>query len=414
MPLDNMGPTEEESGSVTLERCHNIEDLRRLARRKLPAPMFHYIDGGADDEWTLRRNTSAFGDYALVPDVLRDVGEIDLGTSVLGTRLAMPLMLSPTGMSRLFHHHKEPGAARAAARAGTIYSLSTMATTSLEDIAAATPGPKMFQIYIFKDRGLTRELVARCKAANYQALCLTVDTALAGNRERDRVTGMTMPPKLTLRSLASFFASPAWSLNYLRDPDFRLANVTHRVDALAGGAMGVIEYVNSQFDRTVTWEDAAWLAAEWGGPFVIKGLSSVGDARRAAEIGATALMISNHGGRQLDGSLAALDGLAPIRDALGNALELIVDGGVRRGTHVLKALALGASACSIGRPYLYGLAAAGEAGVSHALDLLRSELQRSLALLGCRSLADIRPDHIRRMPALSVDGAADAIYRNGL
>lgn len=382
---------------MTLQRCYNIEDLRRLAQRRLPAPMFHYIDGGADDEWTLRRNTSAFDDYALVPDVLRDVGQVDLGTTLFGAKLSMPLLLSPTGMSRLFHHHKELGAARAADRAGTLYSLSTMATTSLEDIAAATAGPKMFQVYIFKDRGLTRDLVARCKAAKYQALCLTVDTALAGNRERDRVTGMTMPPRLTLRSLLSFFASPSWSLNYLRDPDFSLANVVQRVDALAGGAMGVIEYVNSQFDRTVTWDDAAWLAREWGGPFVIKGLSSVGDARRAKEIGATALMISNHGGRQLDASLAAIDCLPPIRDALGNALELIVDGGVRRGTHVLKALALGANACSIGRPYLYGLAAGGETGVSHALELLRAELERDLALLGCRSALDLRPDHIQHL-----------------
>ncbi|HEY1077549.1 MAG TPA: alpha-hydroxy acid oxidase [Fontimonas sp.] len=395
-------------GKTALERCHNIDDLRRLARRRLPAPMFHYLDGGADDEWTMARNAAAFDEHALVPDVLRDVSRVDAGTSLLGSRISMPIMLSPTGMSRLFHHDKELGAARAAERAGTLYSLSTMATTSLEDIAAATAGPKMFQVYIFKDRGLTRELVGRCKAAKYQALCLTVDTPVAGNRERDRVTGMTMPPRLSARSLLSFFASPAWSLNYLRDPDFRLANVVHRVDALSGGAMGVIEYVNSQFDRSVSWEDAAWLVREWNGPFVIKGLSSVGDARRAREIGATALMISNHGGRQLDASVAAIDCLPPIRDALGDALELIVDGGIRRGTQVLKALALGATACSIGRPYLYGLAAGGEAGVAHALDLLRSELLRDLTLLGCTSVADIRADHVRRIAGLRAEALASA------
>jgi L-lactate dehydrogenase (cytochrome) len=392
---------------MSLERCFNIADLRRLARRRLPAPMFHYIDGGADDEWTMRRNSAVFDRYALVPRVLRDIREIDLATRVLGTQLDLPFFLGPTGMSRLFHHDKELGVARAAHAAGTLYSLSTMATTSLEDVAAASAGAKMFQVYIFKDRGLTRELVARCKAANYQALCLTVDTPLAGNRERDLVTGMTMPPRLSLRSLLSFAASPSWSLNFLRDPDFRLANVMHRVDALANGPLGLIEYVNGQFDRSITWEDAAWLAREWDGPFVIKGLVNVDDARRAADIGATALMLSNHGGRQLDGSLAPLDALAPIRDALGDAVELIVDGGIRRGTHVLKALALGASACSIGRPYLYGLAAGGQAGVARAIDLLRDELLTDLALLGCTRVAELGAHHVQRVDALRDEFIAD-------
>mgnify|MGYP001580265793 CR=1 FL=1 len=377
--------------------------------------MFHYLEGGSDDEWTLLHNTAAFDALGFVPEVLRDVSRIDLGTSILGSRLSMPLMLSPTGMSRLFHHGKEFAAARAAARAGTMYSLSTMATSGLEEIAAAAAGPKMFQIYIFKDRGLTRELVQRCKAANYQALCLTVDTPVAGNRERDRVSGMTLPPRLSMKSLLSFGASPSWVFNFLRDSDFRLANVMHRVDALAGGAMGVIEYVNSQFDRSVTWEDAAWLAAEWNGPFVIKGISSVGDARRAVSIGASALMISNHGGRQLDGCIPAIECLPPIRDALGSTPELILDGGVRRGTHVLKALALGANACSIGRPYLYGLAAGGEAGVSRALELLRNELELSMALLGCTRLSDIRPDHLRPVGALpAVHGRDRAVDADGL
>lgn len=392
---------------MSLQRCNNIADLRRVAKRRLPSPMFHYLDGGSDDEWTLQRNVSGFDAHALVPDVLRDVSRIDLRTSLLGTQLSMPLILSPTGMSRLFHHHKEFGVARAAARAGTMYSLSTMATSRLEDVATASPGPKMFQVYIFKDRGLTRELIQRCKAAKYDALCLTVDTAVAGNRERDRVTGMTLPPRLSLKSLLSFFTSPAWVFNFLRDPDFRLANVMHRVDALAGGAMGVIDYVNSQFDRSVTWDDAAWLASEWNGPFVIKGLSSVADARRAVSIGATALMISNHGGRQLDGSGSAIESLPPIRAALGEGPELIVDGGVRRGTHVLKALALGANACSIGRPYLYGLAAGGEAGVDRSLQLLRNELETGLALLGCARLSDIRADHLRPVGAAALPSSPD-------
>ncbi|HZP13631.1 MAG TPA: alpha-hydroxy acid oxidase [Nevskiaceae bacterium] len=383
---------------MSLARCYNIDDLRKLARRKLPSPMFNYIDGGADDEWTLRRNTAAFDDYELLPRYLNDISTLDLSTRVLGCELALPFFLAPTGMSRLFHHHKEIGAAKAAGRAGTLYSLSTLATTSLEDVAAATRGPKMFQVYIFKDRELTRELVARCKQAGYQALCLTVDTPIAGNRERDHRYGMAMPPQVfKLNTFLSYATSFEWLLNFALQPRFTLANVAHRVDALSGGAMGVIEYIGTQFDRTVSWKDAEWLAREWGGPFVIKGMSTPEDAKQAVSIGATAAMLSNHGGRQLDGVPAPIDTLAPIRDAIGDRLELIVDGGIRRGTHILKALALGANACSIGRPYLYGLAAGGEAGVDRAIALLREEVARDLALLGCRSVSELRSDHVRAL-----------------
>lgn len=380
---------------MSLDRCFNLCDLRRAAKRRLPAPLFHYIDGGSDDEWTLRRNTEAFDDYVLRPAVLTDVANIDLQTSVLGHTLDLPIFLAPTGMSKLFHHESELGAARAAAKFGTLYSLSAMGTTRIEDVAAATTGPKMFQIYIFKDRGLTREFVERCKVAKYGALCLTVDTPLAGNRERDRRTGMVMPPRLTLKSLASFAASPAWAWHFLRDPDFSIANVTHRVDALGKG-IGLIDYINQQFDRSLGWKDVEWLRQEWDGPLVVKGVSTPEDARMAREAGASALMISNHGGRQLDGSAAPIDCLPPIRDAVGRDVQLIVDGGVRRGTHVLKALALGADACSIGRGYLYGLAAGGQAGVERALELLRDELLRDMALLGCTRIADVGPSKIER------------------
>ena len=378
-----------------LNRCHDISDLRDVARRRLPSPIFHYLDGGADDEWTLRRNTSAFDDYELMPNYLVDISRVDLGTTLFGRQIEMPLFCAPTGMSRLFHHEAEPAVARTAASFGTFYTLSTLATTSLERIAEVCRGPKMFQIYILKDRGLTREFVERCKAAQYDALCLTVDAAVAGNRERDKRTGMTMSPRFTLRSLASFAAHPRWWLRALTHPDFRLANLVHHAGA-ADSSKSVIEYVNEQFDRTVTWDDVEWLVDQWRGPFVIKGLQSVHDARRAAQVGATAIMISNHGGRQLDGAPAPVDCVAPVRDAIGNALELVVDGGVRRGTHVLKALALGANACSIGRAYLYGLAAGGERGVAHALGLLRAEVERGLALLGCASLKALRPEHISR------------------
>lgn len=379
---------------VSLKSCNNIGDLRRRAAKKLPAPMFHYIDGGADDEWTLHRNTKAFDDYQLLPNYLRDVEQVDLGTRVLGADLKLPFFLSPTGMSRLFHHGKEIAVARAAAAYGTLYSLSTLGTTSLEDIAELTSGPKMFQLYILKDRELTREFVQRCKAASYQALCLTVDMPVAGNRERDMVHGMSMPPRFGPKSLWSFATHPAWAFNLALHPGFTLANVVHRVDALGKGTMKLIDYVNSQFDRSVTWKDAEWLAAQWDGPFVIKGIQSPEDAKKALDIGATALMISNHGGRQLDSTPAPIDCLAPIRDAVGDQLELIVDGGIRRGTHIIKALALGADACSIGRPYLYGLAAGGQQGVERAIEILSSELRRDMALLGCNAIDEITREHI--------------------
>ncbi len=380
---------------AALEKCFNISDLRRAAKRALPAPLFHYIDGGADDEVTLRRNSAAFDDYELIPSQLNNIESIRLKTRLFGQTLDLPFFLGPTGMSRLFHHDKEPGVARAAEAHGALYSLSTLATTSLEDIASVTQGPTMFQLYILKDRGLTRELVARCKAANYDALCLTVDTPLAGNRERDLRTGMTMPPRFTLKSLWSFATHPVWAYHFLLRPDFKLANVVHRVDALGGNSMALIEYLNSQLDRTLTWRDAEWLADEWGGNFVIKGLQSADDARRARDCGATAVMISNHGGRQLDGAQAPIDCIAPMRDAVGSDLELILDGGIRRGSHIVKALAMGADACSIGRAYLYGLAAGGQQGVEHALSILKSETERTLALMGCNDVAQLNRDCIR-------------------
>ncbi len=383
---------------MQLARCNNIADLRRMAKQRLPAPMFHYIDGGSDDEWSLRRNTTAFDDYELLPNYLRDISAIDTGTTLLGQKISWPVFLAPTGMSRLFHHEAEPAVARAAQKSGTFYTLSTMGTTRIEEIADQGPGPWMFQIYILKDRALTTEFVERCKAAKYQALCLTVDTALAGNRERDRVTGMVLPPRFSLKSFASFATHPRWAFHLLKNPDFQIANVVHRVGKL--GTVSLIDYVNGQFDRTVTWDDVAWLVKQWGGPFVLKGIQSPADAKRAVDVGATAIMISNHGGRQLDAAPAPIDCVAAIRDAVGDRLELIVDGGVRRGTHVLKALALGANAVSIGRPYLYGLASGGQAGVERALGMLKSELERSMALLGCRTIAEIGTGHVRRVGPL--------------
>lgn len=378
-----------------LDRANNVADFRRLARRRLPRPIFDYIDGGADDEVSLGRNVSAFADYELIPDVLNDVSAIRTDTTLFGQPSRWPLMLSPTGLTRMFHDQAELAVARAAARHGLLYRLSTMGTTRLEDLAQAFSGPKVFQIYIFKDRGLTAEFVTRCREAGFHGLTLTVDTPVAGNRGRDRTNGLSLPPKLTMRSLLSFACHPAWSIPALTGSRFDLANVSHRVDALASGPMRLFDYIGGQFDRSVGWRDVEWLAREWNGPLAIKGVMTPDDARRSIASGATGVMISNHGGRQLDGAPAPIDQIAAVRDAIGDAPDVICDGGIRRGSDIVKALALGATACSIGRPYLYGLAAGGEPGVDRLLTLLRDEFVRTLTLAGVADIAALSRRHVR-------------------
>ena len=383
---------------MKLKKCHNQFELRKAAKKRLPSPIFNYMDGGSDDEIALRRSTAAFDDYELLPHYLRNVENVDLKTRVLGQEIDLPIFLAPTGMSRLFHHEREFAAAKAAQNYGTIYSLSTLGTASIEEIGQTISSPKMFQIYILKDRELTREFLQRCRENSFEIMCLTVDTPLAGNRERDLVTGFTMPPRFGLKSLWSFASHPRWAMHLALNSDFELKNVAHRAVGLGNrGAMSLIAYVNDQLDRTVSWEDAAWLAEQWDGPFVIKGIQMPDDARRAADAGATAIMISNHGGRQLESTPAPVDCIAPIREAVGDSLELILDGGIRRGTHIIKALALGADACSTGRGYLYGLSAGGQKGVERALEIYRSELQRSMALMGCTRISDLGPEVVRRM-----------------
>ena len=381
---------------MKLTDCNNVMDLRRLAKRKLPWPIFNYLDGGADDELTLARNTRAFDDYELLPTQLSDVSNIDLSTTVLGQDIEWPVFLAPTGASRLFHHESEPAVVRAAHRFGTIYSLSTLGTTTIEDVAAVSPGPKMYQVYIFKDRAITRDFVERCKASGFVALCLTVDTPLAGNRERDLVTGFGVPPKLKPRAVASYLRAFPWTVRAVLKPGFEMVNVTSSSDVATEIDQGVMEYVNSQFDRSISWKDVEWLASQWNGPLVVKGLQTVGDARKAADSGATAVMLSNHGGRQLESAPAPVDCIAQVADALRDRLEIICDGGVRRGNHVVKALAMGANACSIGRGYLFGLAAGGQKGVEHALGLLRAETERTLALLGCNSVRKLSREYIQK------------------
>ncbi|HEX2140415.1 MAG TPA: alpha-hydroxy acid oxidase [Woeseiaceae bacterium] len=374
---------------MRLEQCCRTADFRRLAQARLPAPIFHYIDGGADDECTMRRNTEAFEAYDLVPNVLTGVDAVDLRTQVLGQQLSMPLFFSPTAMQRLFHPEGERAIAEVAQEFGTMFGVSTIGTSSIEELGALNEAPKLFQIYVHNDPALTSDLIARCKAAGFDALALTVDTIVAGNRERDVVTGMTTPPKLTPKSLLSFLTHPRWTLGYLTGDRFDLPNVSAYVEQGSSVSSSVAAYIHHQMKRSIDWDDAAKMIEEWGGPFALKGVMSVDDARRAVDIGASAIMLSNHGGRQLDGARAPFDQLPAIADAVGGRIEIIVDGGIRRGTHVLKALAMGATACSGGRMYLYALAAAGKAGVRRAMALMREELERDMLLMGCRTVAEL-------------------------
>jgi L-lactate dehydrogenase (cytochrome) len=383
---------------MRLARVCNIDDLRKRALSVLPDPMLHYLEGGADDEQTLRRNREAFAAFDLIPHFLVDVANVDTTTEVLGQKLPIPLMLAPTGMSRLFHPQAELAVARAAAEHGTMFCLSTVGSETIESVAAVSNGPKMFQIYVLGDHGLNTEFISRARESGYDALCLTIDVPVGGNRERDVRTGMAIPPKFTWRSNLSFVTRPRWSLRQLFGPRFDLPIVSGHVPDKNASLAERMAYIFRQFDPSVTWKDAERMIAEWNGPFAVKGVLSPDDARQAIDIGATAVMVSNHGGRQLDTSPATIDALAEIVAAVDGQAEVIVDGGIRRGTDVIKALALGAKACMIGRPYLYGLTVAGQAGVSKALDIFTAEIYRDMALLGCRNVNEIGPRHIRRRP----------------
>ena len=379
---------------MNLKDCHNVEDFRKLAKKKLPSPIFHYIDGGSDDEVTLRRNTESFNKCDLLPNVLTDVSNIDLSTTVLGQKIAFPLFLAATAMHKLYHHHGERATAKAAEKMDTMFGISTMATTSIEEIGKLTNGPKLFQLYIHKDRGLTDNLIERCKKAGFNSMCLTVDTVVAGNRERDHRTGFSTPPRLTLGSLLSFAMHPQWSLNYLFGSKFKLENIIHMTDKGSSIDKSVIDYINEQFDPSMGWKDAEYCVKKWGGPFALKGVMSVEDAKRAIDIGCTAIMVSNHGGRQLDGSRAPFDQLTEIVDAVGDKIEVILDGGIKRGTHVLKALAVGAKACSFGKGYLFALGAGGEKGVEAILQKMKAEINRDMILMGCKSVKDLNRSKI--------------------
>ena len=374
---------------MNLKNCHNFEDFRRLAKKKLPSPIFHYIDGGSDDEVTLRRNTDSFNNCDLVPNILNSVGTADLSTTVFGKKIDMPIFLSPTAMQKLYHHEGDKASARAAEKFGTFYSMSTMANNTIEEISQISSGPKLFQLYVHKDQSITDDLIDRCKVSGFDGMCLTVDTLVAGNREKDLRTGFTTPPQLTLQSLMSFAMRPEWVFNYLIHKKFALANVSKKTDKGTNISKSVIEYINEQYDPAMNWEDAEYCVKKWDGPFALKGVMSVEDAKRAVDIGCTAIMVSNHGGRQLDGSRSPFDQIKAISDAVGDKLEIILDGGIRRGTHVLKALAAGATACSFGKMFLFSLAAGGQQGVEQLLQNMRDEISRDMVLMGCKNLKEL-------------------------
>jgi L-lactate dehydrogenase (cytochrome) len=380
---------------MRLSDCHNIDDFRSLARRRLPWPVFDYIDGAADDELTKARNTAAFAEADLVPDVLAGVEKIDTSVTVMGRKSALPLILSPTALQRVFHWQGERAVARAAEKFGLWFGISSLATVSIEEIGAMGPNPKMFQLYVHKDKGLNRSMIERCKAAKFDAIALTVDTIVGGKRERCARSGFSSPPRFTLSAVLSYAFRPRWTLDYLLREKFALPNLDTHVSAGTGETMSIQRYFNEMLDPSMDWSTAAKIREDWGGTFCLKGVMSVADARRAVEIGADAIMVSNHGGRQLDGSRAPFDQIPEIADAVGGQIEIICDGGIRRGTHVLKALAAGATCASGGRLYLYALAAAGQPGVERALEIFRDEIERDMKLMGVTSVDQLNRERLR-------------------
>ncbi len=380
---------------MRLSDCHNIDDFRKLAKARLPFPVFDYIDGAADDELTKARNTSAYDACDLVPDVLAGVEEIDTSCTLLGRKSALPLMLSPTAVQRAFHWQGETAVAKAAEKYGLWFGISSLATRSIEDIAALTRGPKLFQLYVHKDKGLNASMIQRCQASGFDALALTVDTIVSGKRERCLRSGFTTPPRFTPASIWSYATRPRWTLDYLLREKFALPNLDTHVGEGSSKAVSIAEYFNTMLDTSMDWDTAASIRSDWGGKFVLKGVMSAGDAQRAVEIGADAIMISNHGGRQLDGSRAPFDQLREIVDAVGGEIEIICDGGVRRGTHALKAVCAGASAASGGRLYLYALAAAGQDGTERAIGILKDEIERGMRLMGVTSVDQLTEDRLR-------------------
>ena len=382
---------------MRLNQCYNYQDFRALARKRLPGPIYNYIDGGADDEVTMRRNTEAFNQCDLIPGVLRGVKDVDLSIEVMGQRLELPVYCSPTALQRLYHHRGEYAVAAAAEKFGTMFGVSSLGTVSMEKIAQDFDIPQVYQFYFHKDRELNRAMMERAKASGIQVMMLTVDSITGGNRERDLRTGFSIPFRLTLGGMVEFARKPAWGINYLLHEKFSLPQLQAHID-MDGGSSSIGDYFTNMLDPAMNWQDVADMVDFWDGQFCLKGIMSVEDAKRAVDIGCTGIVISNHGGRQLDGSRSSFDQLAEIVDAVGNDIDVLFDSGVQRGSHVLKALALGAKAVGIGRMYLYALAAAGQPGVERVLKLMQAEIERDMRLMGCSSIKDLHRNHVRFRP----------------
>ena len=386
MPID---PT-----ARRLARVASIRDLRLLARRRAPRAVFDYTDGGAGDEISLRRSRAAFARVEFQPRVLQDVSSIDMTTTILGAPAALPLVFAPTGFTRMMHTEGEPAVARAAERAGIPYALSTMGTTSIERLAAEVPrARRWFQLYLWRDRAASRDLVARAQEAGYEALVLTVDTPVPGARLRDVRNGLTLPPSLSVRTFAEGALHARWWFDLLTTEPLEFASL-NRFDGT------VAELVGQVFDPALTMRDLAWLREIWTGPLVVKGITTVEDARAVVDAGADAVVVSNHGGRQLDRAPTPLERLPGVVDAVGDRAEVYVDGGILSGGDVVAAVALGARAALVGRAYLYGLMAGGERGVQKAAEILAKEVAGTLALLGVTRVVDLRPEHVLLRPAV--------------
>lgn len=378
-----------------LARCGDVADLRRIARRRLPAGVFDYIDGAAEGEVTLARNSDAYARRELHANVLRDVSAVDTTCTLLGRTRPAPLVLAPTGFTRIAHPDGELAVARAAGRQGLPYCLSTMGTRSIEELAAAASAPLWFQVYVWRDRGLVKDMIGRAAAAGYEALMVTVDTPVLGRRERDVRRGFTLPPKIGLDTFVDGALHPGWTLDLLRHPPITFANMSGIAGMDGSSAVSLSEFTARQFDQGLSWESLEWIRAASDLPVILKGIQRLDDARRAVSLGMDALCLSNHGGRQLDGAPATLDLVGPVRDAVGDGVEILCDGGVRRGGDIVKALAAGADAVMIGRAYLYALGAGGERGVDWVLDHLLTGLRRTMALCGRTSVDQLGPDLFR-------------------
>ena len=379
----------------SIKNCHNFEDFRNLAKKRLPSPVFHYIDGAADDEVTYRRNTEAYENCDLVPNVLKGIKDIDMSTTVMGQKIDMPIYCAPTALQRLFHPDGEIGVGLAAEKFGTMFGVSSLGTASIKEISKLISSPKLFQLYVHKDEGLNNYLIDQCKEHNFDTMAITVDSSVGGNRERDLYTGFTIPLNLSLKSIISFATHPSWAFNYFTKPKWELSNLNKHVTEGTNLMTSVGDYFTKMLDRSLSWKKVEDINKKWGKPLAIKGIMSVEDAKKAVDVGASAIMISNHGGRQLDGSRSPFDQLEEIVNAVGDKIDVVCEGGIKRGTHILKALSLGAKACSGGRMYLYALAAGGQRGVEMALGNLKKEIERDMILMGVSNIKELSKKNLR-------------------